>query len=197
MEITDIIFTCFLFSLSGILFYFAIRGFKHQKEANEGINKRVEQGAEEYIKAFSMLSKKQLDTVGKTLYKITSNPIISVEQIPLEVYMASKAAVTVKGQGMVKNIITDENKKMEIEKLVSSFETMVNSIFGVSGEYTKQAASKGFDFGIITNNAADMTLYSAMNFQEKKRNLSRANMNIKNILQKDVTDLKYGLLKLL
>jgi len=126
--------------------------------------------------------------------RILRSPRLEARQIPDEIYMFCKAMEKIyKGEVGWQN--KNSHTKREIEQAINTYEQSVNVLLGISADYMNKAASKGLGFGVITNNGADMALYSAMNANEKMKNLTTASLEIKQSLTIYTLRLKSDLLK--
>ena len=145
-----------------------------------------------FRKAFCLLPKESVKTLGKLMSRVT---LLPAEQIPLEIYAMSFVLVEI-GRQSNREIIQDSSKRRRMESAVSSYKDMIELLLGGSMDLVNSAADKGLDFGIITNSGADMALYAAMDYHEKKKNINHANMTIYNSIRSYTNNLKDELIKI-
>ena len=139
-------------------------------------------GIEKYNDGFSKLPTDLVERTFATLRDSSLSTGIETKQMPDEVTWAITALTSLikerrAGTAKVDPVSTDKREKYS--EAVNEFCTMYPMICKAGTIAADQAMNKGLDFGIITNNAADAGLYSAMDYAEKKKNVSRSESTLK------------------
>ena len=181
----------FIFLVFVVLF--AIMYFVDYKPNTNAISKKIAEGSKEYKRVFSILPDSLIDRLLRALGRISMNRTIADEQIPFEFFMATNALTEIKKEGVTgRNISSNSN----YEAIVSSFEQYVDALLQNNVKYMQKAESQGLGFGIITNNMADMALYSAMNIHEKRKAINHANFKVYSFIRTIVVGLKENIEKI-
>ena len=174
----------FLICISVIVYW----SYKKMGGREKAMEEMVENGKEIYKEAFSVLSYELVNRLVKVLGQIVANRSIGNNQIPLEVYMAIYALKDIKSKGQY------GYGNSKAESAVQNFEAWMSNLPNVAIDFVQNAQSKGLGFGVITNSVADMALYSAMDKNERNKNVMTANMEIRSFIKEHLENLKNELL---
>ncbi|GEM_PF-6717468 len=161
-----------------------------QKKQGEKYVETVDRNKESWISVFCIMPNNLISKLSSVFRKLLSCRAIPASSIPSSVFSAVKALEDIY-TGKVNRIdVTDETIINEMDKEIDWFNKVIDAMLTASPTVINNAASKGLDFGILTNNAADASLYAAMDAHEKKKNLTSTYVDIQNALQREMSNLK-------
>ena len=155
-----------------------VKSAKSEKIKEEQNNNQIR-----YKNAFKKLSDDQIKRLHNCFYGIMRST--DVDQAPLELYSAGLAIGEIEKEGGTG--IAENNS--DIESIVNHSIMWMEAGVKSAGIVMRNAEEKGLGFGIITNSAADMALYSAMDARERNKNIKAASNDLRLLLKKEVLSL--------
>ncbi len=112
---------------------------------------------------------------------------IPVEDLPEILFSTGQASLNVIEQGEFGEITQEQYSK--IEKQLNDYDSFMLKTYIPAARTAISDGSQGLDFGIITNSAADMALYKAMDTHEKMKKNNKAVYQFSEKIGQEITSL--------
>lgn len=149
-------------------------------------------GIDSYKKLMRKLPSDQLDRLHNTIYRTGMSLGVPASEMPNELTKVVSATTAIKKESTHGKLTSSQRKS--VNQLITDFEKQMKFLMPAMTKALENTSKEdGLDFGIITNSAVDMALYSAMDQHEKNQKQKRMSISVNQNIDKEVIKLMNGI----